>query len=198
MELPLIPDPDRPLDTRNPLVMVVPNVLTPAQCRAWVERIEAAGPEPAPVTTSRGFVMMPGLRNNTRVMFDDAPFAARLFDALAPHLPRRLEGEWEACGANERLRCYRYAPGQFFGPHFDGAFHRTDDEQSLLTLMVYLNDCEAGGHTLFHDLELAVTPRPGTALIFNHHLRHEGAPVKAGLKYAVRSDVMFRRVRASL
>jgi hypothetical protein len=30
-------------------------------------------------------------------------------------------------------------------------------------------------------------------LLFNHHLLHEGAVVTQGLKYAVRSDVMYRR-----
>ena len=39
-----------------------------------------------------------------------------------------------------------------FAPHFDGAFVRSPNERSLLTFMVYLNECEAGGHTGFSDL----------------------------------------------
>ena len=91
------------------------------------------------------------------------------------------------CGANERLRCYRYAAGQYFAPHFDGAFTRNTSERSLLTFMVYLNECEAGGHTGLIDLELEISPRAGRALVFNHFLLHEGARVHRGLKYAVRS-----------
>ena len=59
--------------------------------------------------------------------------------------------------------------------------------------MVYLNECEAGGHTKILDLDLSIAPKPGCALLFNHHLLHEGARVERGIKYAVRSDLMYRR-----
>lgn len=189
----LIPDPGEELDTRNPLVISLDGVLSAAECRALIERIEAAGPTFAPVTTSRGFVMRPEIRNNSRVMFDDVELATLLYQRVSPHLPERLEGDWRLCGANERLRCYRYAPGEFFKPHFDGAFHRHGDERSLLTFMVYLNEVDEGGHTDLLDLGLSVKPREGSALLFNHHLLHQGATVTRGLKYAVRSDVMYRR-----
>lgn len=189
----ILPDPAEELDTRNPLVVTVGGVLSLAECAALIARIEAAGPTDAPITTSRGFVMRPDIRNNTRVMFDDPALATMLFERVRAHVPERLEGEWVLCGANERLRCYRYAPGQYFAPHFDGAFTRGPNERSLLTFMVYLNECEAGGHTGLIDLELEVAPVTGTALLFNHHLLHEGARVRSGLKYAVRSDLMYRR-----
>ena len=32
----------------------------------------------------------------------------------------------------------------------------------------------------------------GMALVFEHYLRHQGAPVSEGSKYVLRSDVMFR------
>jgi predicted 2-oxoglutarate/Fe(II)-dependent dioxygenase YbiX len=196
--LPIVPRPDDELDHRNPLVLTLANVLSPEACRHVIERIEAAGPTPAPITTESGFVMRPDLRNNTRVMFDDAALAAQLFERVAPHVPARLEECWYLCGANERLRCYRYAPGQFFAPHFDGAFTRNRDERSLLTLIVYLNACEAGGETRFLDLELAVRPSPGAALVFNHHLLHEGARVERGIKYALRTDLMYRRATGTV
>lgn len=189
----ILPNPERELATRNPLVLTLEGVLSPAECTALIERIEAAGPTAAPVTTSRGFVMMPEVRNNTRVMFDDPALAMTLFERVRSHVPERLEEHWRLCGANERLRCYRYAPGEYFAPHFDGAFVRSENERSLLTFMVYLNECEAGGHTGFSDLELEVRPRPGRALLFSHRLRHEGATVLEGLKYVVRSDMMYRR-----
>ncbi len=189
----ILPDPKQELDTRNPLVVTVDDVLSPAACAALIERIEAAGPTEAPITTNGGFVMRPDIRNNTRVMFDDPALAATLFERVRAHVPERLEGEWSLCGANERLRCYRYEPGQYFAPHFDGSFVRSRHERSLLTFTVYLSECEAGGHTGIIDLELEVAPRVGRALLFNHHLLHEGARVDRGLKYAVRSDLMYRR-----
>lgn len=189
----ILPDPKAELVTRNPLVITVDPVLSEAECAALISRIEAAGPTAAPITTSAGFVMRPDLRNNTRVMFDDPALAALLYERVAAHVPAQLEGDWQLCGANERLRCYRYEPGQYFAPHFDGAFTRDPRERSLLTFMVYLNACEAGGHTGLLDLELEIAPKPGLALLFNHHLLHEGARVQRGIKYAVRSDLMYRR-----
>ncbi len=189
----ILPDPVKELLTRNPLVVTVEDVLSPRECQQLIARIEAAGPTDAPITTSAGFVMRPDIRNNTRVMFDDVALAATLFERVRAHVPERLEGDWQVCGANERLRCYRYEPGQYFAPHFDGAFTRTANERSLLTFMVYLNECEAGGHTGLLDLELSVAPKAGRALLFNHHLLHEGARVVRGVKYAVRSDLMYRR-----
>ncbi len=191
--LSLLPDPDEELDTRNPLVLTLDGVLSAEECGALIARIDAAGPTAAPITTFGGFALRPDIRNNTRVMFDDPALAGVLFERVRARVPQRLERDWSLCGANERLRCYRYAPGQYFAPHFDGAFTRHRDERSLLTLMVYLNDCEAGGHTGLLDLELRVRPRAGTALLFNHHLLHEGARVERGLKYAVRTDLMYRR-----
>jgi hypothetical protein len=38
-----------------------------------------------------------------------------------------------------------------------------------------------------------VVPRTGHALIFEHGLRHQGAEVSRGIKYVLRSDVMFER-----
>ncbi|RKH10625.1 2OG-Fe(II) oxygenase [Corallococcus sp. CA053C] len=189
----LLPNPDGALGTSNPLVITVDNLLSGEECRELIARIEEAGPTAAPITTAAGFVMRPDIRNNTRVMFDDAAMAASLFERIVPHVPLRLEREWVACGANERLRCYRYEAGQYFAPHFDGAFVRHRDERSLLTFMVYLNDCPHGGATNFLMLGHSVTPSMGTALLFNHHLFHEGAAVTEGVKYVLRTDLMYRR-----
>lgn len=191
----LIPRIDDELDTRNPLIISIDDVLTADECAELITRIETIGPEAAPITTHRGFEMRPDIRNNGRVMFDDLALAQTLCDRVRAQVPERLEDEWVLSGANERLRCYRYLPGQYFAPHFDGAFRRSLEERSLLTFMVYLNDVEAGGTTNFNDLELSYTPRRGSALLFNHHLRHEGAEVQSGVKYAVRSDLMYRRVK---
>jgi len=189
----IIPQVRDELCTRTPLVMTLDGVLSVDECAEQIARIEAAGPEAAPISVAGGFVMRPDLRNNTRVIFDDAPLARRLFERVRSAVPPILEERWHLVGANERLRCYRYQPGQYFAPHFDGAFHRDREERSLLTFMIYLNACEGGGHTRFLDLGLAVAPKVGTALIFNHALSHEGAEVTAGVKYALRSDLMFRR-----
>ena len=194
----LVPGRGRPyldgdsLDHGVPLALTVPGVLSDGECAALIDRIETLGPVAAPVSTGRGMVMMPDVRNNKRVVFDDVALAATLFDRLATAIPRALCG-MRAVGANERFRCYRYEPGQRFAPHYDGSFRRSSDELSLMTLMVYLNEGFAGGDTAFHDFGVAARPRTGMALLFQHQLLHEGCVIERGVKYALRSDVMYAR-----
>lgn len=176
----------------DPIVFTVDDVLTRDECSQLVARIEQLGPDAAPITTARGFVMRPDIRNNTRVIFDDVALARDLFARIADAIPTPLWG-LRSVGANERFRCYRYEPGQRFAPHFDGAFRRDVDEVSQLTLMVYLNDGFGGGETAFHALGRTVVPRTGMALLFQHHVLHEGCSVTSGVKYVLRSDVMYRR-----
>ena len=179
------------LDTSKPLVWTVEDVLGPKECAALIARIDAAGCVPAPITTGAGFVMRPDIRNNTRVILDDEPLAADLFGRVASRVPAEVGG-WNVSGANERLRCYRYERGQRFAPHYDGAFERSPNEVSRLTFMIYLNDDFAGGTTDFPELERRIAPRTGMALFFQHRLLHEGCAVTDGVKYVLRSDVMYR------
>lgn len=191
-----------------PFVRVVDGVSSDDECTALIARIEALGPSFAPVTTSRGFVDRPDIRNNDRVIFDDVDLARDLFRRLRPHLPLQRCGDdpearrgrpgidpsWEAVALNERFRGYRYGPGQRFAPHYDGAFRRSDDELSAITVLLYLNEGCVGGDTRILDWGCTVVPRRGSVLLFDHHILHEGAEVMAGRKYALRSDVMYRRV----
>lgn len=181
------------LSWRNPIIEVVDGVLSAEECTAEIARMEAAGPTPALVHNATGANYVPEYRHNDRVMLDDEAFAHRLYEKVVAKVPARI-GDWAPCGANERLRYYRYLPGHFFSPHRDGAFRRSDHEESLFTLIVYLNDGFVGGETWFLDEERAIEPKPGRALLFNHALVHEGRKVLEGVKYAVRSDVMYRRV----
>jgi len=178
------------LDQSAPLVFSIAGVLAAPECADMIARIEQLGPSDAPITTARGFVMRPDIRNNTRVMFDDVELAAQLFARLGGALPARLCGR-RAVGVNERFRCYRYEPGQRFAPHYDGAYARSPTERSELTLMVYLNEEFTGGKTAFHHYDVEATPRTGAALLFQHQLLHEGCVVHTGVKYVLRSDVMY-------
>jgi predicted 2-oxoglutarate/Fe(II)-dependent dioxygenase YbiX len=178
------------LDHTAPLVFTIASLLDASECADMVARIEQLGPRDAPITTAAGFVTRPEIRNNTRVMFDDVALAATLFTRLGGALPARL-CDRRPVGVNERFRCYRYEPGQRFAPHYDGAYRRSPTERSELTLMVYLNEGFTGGTTAFHDFDVEVTPRAGAALLFQHQQLHEGCVVQAGVKYVLRSDVMY-------
>lgn len=112
----------------------------------------------------------------------------------------------------------RYGPGQFFKAHCDGAYQDpATEERSFYTLHLYLNDSKqtvpdqedidlVGGATTFHlkrdtkwdELEsrkIDVDPKTGRVLIFQHKkLLHAGADVTAGIKYTMRTDLMYKLV----
>lgn len=184
----------RPLDTRRGIT-VIDNFLSPEECQAHIDRSEAEGYAAAPITTGRGPVMAPGVRNNTRVMIDDIPLARSLWARLAPAFSV-IHG-WEPVGLNERFRFYRYERGERFNWHHDGAFVRNRYMRSRLSLLFYLSGDFTGGQTQFAtrrtDLlhPLSIQPRAGMVLFFPHRLLHTGAEVHSGVKYVMRSDVMY-------
>ncbi len=174
-------------------IWTIENFLSPEECVEWIAWAEEQGFSDAPITTSAGPVMAKDVRNNERVMVDDAVRAARLFERAEDHLPQRA-GLGTAIGFNERLRFYRYDPGQAFRWHFDGAYFRDNGDRSRLTFMVYLNDGFEGGETVFDtdtDGMVTVEPKAGCALIFVHQQLHEGAQLIEGRKYVLRTDVMY-------
>ena len=179
------------LDLSCPLIWTLDGVLSPGECTALIGRIDALGPVEAPITTPGGFVMRPDIRNNTRVILEDEALAEDLFRRVRPALPAMMKG-MALWGANERFRCYRYAPGQRFAMHYDGSFVRGEHERSLVTFMIYLNEGCEGGATHFPVNQRTIEPRAGRALFFQHHLLHEGCPVESGVKYVLRSDIMYR------
>ena len=181
---------------RVPFVATIDDVMNAAECSALVDRIEALGPEVATITRGNGnFELNTRVRNNDRAIFDDTALAADLFARLGDAIPATWQGGAVAVGLNERFRAYRYGPGQRFAPHFDGCFRRDEREASEITVMLYLNDGCDGGETAFLDFETKIVPKRGMVLLFQHTILHEGCLVRAGSKYVLRSDVMYRTSR---
>lgn len=168
------------------------NVFSQGNCRDWIARIENAPREIAPLTTRSGPVLNANVRNNTRVIVDDDALAKEYWALVKPHVDETLFG-WRAVGLNERFRGYRYGPQQRFAPHYDGSFVRNDRERSMLTLLFYLNDDFSGGKTEMMDFDEApIVPKQGLMLLFQHPLLHQGCVVESGVKYVLRTDVMYR------
>lgn len=183
----------------EPRCFTIDGLFTAQECDAWIERAEALGFGEAPINTGRGELRAPDIRNNERTMIDDPEAAAELFERLRPLLPpsTRMYGrDLPITGLNERLRFYRYDPGQRFALHRDGHYTRPDgSERSRSSLLIYLNGGFEGGETLIYTgvgpaTDRAV-PKAGRVLVFPHSMLHEGAPVVRGRKYVLRSDVMY-------
>lgn len=172
-------------------IFVLHDFLSPEECREFIALGEAQGFADAPITTGRGFEMRKDIRNNTRVIHDDRSLAASLWERAAEGVVPLWNGR-QAIGLNERFRFYRYEPGQRFARHFDGRFERENGEQSEFSFLIYLNDDFDGGNTVFfRPQRIEIRPTMGSVLVFQHHQSHEGAVVERGVKYVLRSDVMY-------
>jgi predicted 2-oxoglutarate/Fe(II)-dependent dioxygenase YbiX len=180
------------LDLTAPLVWTVDAALDEAACEAYARRIRTArDAEVAPVIGTHGVEIDLDVRNNTRVMWDDAAEAGALLERVASSVPAMLSGA-TLFGANPRLRLYRYAPGERHGAHWDTVVELADGVRSMLTLVFYLNDDFTGGETVFPELDQRIAPRRGRALLFQHRVLHEASVVTAGEKLVLRTDVLYR------
>ncbi len=174
------------LDLHHPLARTVPNVLTESECAAYIARIRSGDAEVAPITQGIDLAV----RNNTRVMWDDAAEADGLLERVKAFVPKRFRDEELAC-ANPRLRLYRYQVGEKHGLHFDTVVE-LPGMRSRMTMVFYLNDDFEGGATDFPELPLRVVPQRGSALLFQHRVLHEAMPVTRGEKFVLRTDLFFR------
>lgn len=102
----------------------------------------------------------------------------------------------------ETVQGQRYHQGQQFKPHYDWLARNEDywaaeyqsGGQRTWTAMMFLNEPEAGGHTVFTKANISVRPRLGNLLVWNNLTvdgwenelsMHCGSPVTAGVKYIV-------------
>lgn len=100
----------------------------------------------------------------------------------------------------EPIQILHYQPGAEYRPHFDyfDPANKGNDAvlahggQRIATLIMYLNDVEAGGSTVFPEIGLDVLPRRGHAVYFAYcaedgrldaRTLHGGSPVTAGEKW---------------
>ncbi|KAL6044459.1 Fe2OG dioxygenase domain-containing protein [Balamuthia mandrillaris] len=183
-----------------------------------------------------------GERRCLRIVETDEQLSALLLDRVKDYLPQQVvleseesdeeEGEgaskpqqkkeqiWQLKGMEDTQRICKYLEGHYFGPHIDQHIWPGKSLQSLLTIMVYLNDCFSGeegretneallpcfegGHTNFFEpgsetkVREAVAPQAGMAIVFyqgdEHDLYHEGAVLTNGCKYMLRTNILYQRV----
>jgi prolyl 4-hydroxylase len=182
------------LDLGKPLVWTVEDALGPARCEHYIARFLASTPEQAPVVTKTGIDVDIAVRNNTRIMWDDEAEANDLVRVAGESVPTTWNGE-RLVGGNPRIRVYRYEPGEHHSTHWDTVVELPDRISSRITLVFYLNDGFTGGETEFPELRKRIVPRRGSALLFQHRVLHSALGVTSGVKYALRTDILFQSDR---
>jgi len=199
------------------LAEIVPHILSEDECASIIRVCEEQGFEQALLNIG-GYrqALVTEVRKSGRCIIDDVAAAKILWERVqhADAVPETIAhgGKlWQCVGLNERFRVLKYKAGEYYHHHSDGSFVRPKGgdgallangepgDMSFFTVMFYLNCPEEGGGTKFIDTSgntpgSHVKPAPGQALIFDHTLQHEGVMVEKGVKYAIRSDVMYRCV----
>jgi hypothetical protein len=205
-----------PIVGSTKFAVLIHNALTPAECKQMIERAEKGGFEDASIYDRRSNRIH---RNCKRWYEDDPALAENWYDRIlkalddsaleykirnAPWMGTRYNAlPIRSVGLNERLRVLKYNQGEYFGSHCDTKFVRGPNysdkagETSHVSVHVYLNEKFKGGQTRFHGggRHYDVKPKTGSILIFDHNLLHQGVVIKAGKKYVVRTDVMYRAMR---
>lgn len=180
------------IDEINENLIIIDGFWNKQRCQGYIEWADSHGFEEASINMGRGKqIMNKEVRNNERIIFEDQKLADIMWAEIEQVVPKETEYGY-AIGLNERFRFYRYLPGMQFKAHKDGSFIRSINEWSSYTLLIYLNEVQKGGETLFEGGH-AIAPKTGRAVIFAHHLWHEGAEVLEGAKYVLRTDIMYRR-----
>ncbi len=124
-------------------------------------------------------------------------------DSFVTSISRRIDALLGVDAAiGEPVQGQRYWPGQQFKTHNDWFYtsegywpqEEARGGQRSWTTMVYLNDVEEGGATLFAALGFQIEPQRGALLAWNNALPdgrpneatlHAGMPVLRGVKYVI-------------
>ena len=183
--------------TIAPNIFLVEDFFTKEECQKQIAFAEENGFKEATIQTSRGLVVNKSIRDNSRFSYDSYDFSQELFEKMKAYLPNTFFDR-KICGLNNRVHFYKYDVGQKFDWHKDGHYSPDAYTTSYFTFLVYLNDNFEGGETSFESvgtddgyISFTIEPKVGTALFFYHKVLHKGEEVSKGVKYAMRSDVMY-------
>jgi len=167
------------------------NFLSEDECQDFIKMSEDIGYEEAEINSEGDSRIAKNIRNNDRVIINDQKLADNIYIKSKNYLPE--VGLWKSYGVNSHIRFYRYIPGQYFKNHVDGTIKgESDNEKSILTFLVYLNDNFTGGGTSFANQ--IIKAKQGSALIFFHGQWHSAESLISGTKYVLRLDVMYRKI----
>ncbi|MBC3873371.1 2OG-Fe(II) oxygenase [Undibacterium flavidum] len=159
------------------------------ECDSLIALSEAIGFKQADVQTLSGRQLLTNIRNNERVDYLSNTLAKVYWQKIAELNLPICEGK-NAIGISSNFRFYKYQLGQKFSMHRDGR-QSIGENETLYTLLVYLNEDCIGGETFFREGNLKVLLKKGLAIIFEHSLWHQGVDVKSGVKYVLRSDIVY-------
>ena len=177
----------------DPEEAVFANLLNPAECDALMLAAKPHLSRSLTVDTHTGEEALHPDRTSQGMFFE------RLENELVYRIETRI-AKLLRCPVKhgEGLQVLRYRKGAQYLPHYD-YFDARDAGTPLLlarggqrvaTLIIYLKEPEAGGATVFPNLDLQIAPKRGQAVFFNYPQAlpsslslHGGEPVIEGEKW---------------
>ncbi len=170
-------------------VFEIPSFLSEEECDLLIGLSESIGYKEADVQTKTGRQLLCMIRNNERADYQSKEYAELYWQKLSRIKLPTYEGK-SAIGLSPYFRFYKYLSGQRFNMHKDGR-QNIDGNETLFTFLIYLNEGFLGGETLFRQGNLKISPKKGSAILFEHILWHQGIKVESGVKYVLRSDIVY-------
>ena len=171
----------------------IEGVLTPDDCERWI-----AAAERTTFAKSGDREIFSG--NRLRTVLTDQDAADAVWEQIEPHVTKRRthcgkDANYNYGGVGE-IPDGEYVPGGSFGWHVDTCYAEGPHEVGMDTLLIYLNDDYVGGETVLKLVPdtVVMTPKTGSAMAFYHHQTHAGMQVQSGVKYLVRTEVLYRKV----
>ena len=189
----------------QPVIAVFDNLMTAEECDTLVQLARAKLKRSAIVDPQTGREEVIDARSSSGTYFrlSENDFIARLDRRIAELMHWPLEN-------GEGIQILHYSIGGEYKPHFDyfppddpgSQMHLANGGQRVSTLVMYLNDVEDGGETIFPSVGLSVTPKKGSAAYFEYCNSqgqvdplslHAGTPVRRGEKWIATKWMRQRR-----
>eukprot|EP00980_Cylindrotheca_fusiformis_P012956 scaffold3236_cov66-Cylindrotheca_fusiformis.AAC.22 len=190
-------------------VFVVRNFMDAKECQAWIDYAEnEIGFQSISNPPTRTFAH----RECGRIAKIDWDMADRLYERMKPIVEEisqqvtitHADPTYAPRTCNGNFQLFRYDKNMCFGKHYDARekISRYPGAQTEITVLVYLSSCEGGGTRFYlptgskkNDGEgIAFVPEVGAVLMHIHGprcLEHEADPVLEGVKYVLRTDIVY-------
>jgi len=175
----------------HPLVWTVSQFFHAQECREWIRYMESCDLQ----ETNQRATKYTAQRSCFRLQLDDETIARRLFHRLARVPDAPWQGLGQLTGCNPNIRLYKYTKGMSFGRHIDES-NIVSHGITRVTVLVYLSGCLGGATRFYDETTFEFEPRLGSMLLHVHGdecLEHEGCTVQAGVKYVLRTDLVYQR-----
>mmetsp|Transcript_11465 Transcript_11465/g.16814 ORF Transcript_11465/g.16814 Transcript_11465/m.16814 type:complete len:248 (-) Transcript_11465:187-930(-) len=183
-------------------VFVARSFLSTEECHTWIDLVERSGDLEYVSHPSSRYIAH---RECSRWQCTDLAIARSLWNRIVSlDVLKNVDfgctkENYQAIGCNGNIRFYKYEKGMSFGRHIDES-NTTELGQTEVTVLIYLSNCMGGGTRFYvpggkqKERSSVFLPEQGAILLHVHGdrcLEHEADPVEHGIKYVLRTDLVF-------